>query len=93
MVYDGEKEGYKETITCPYCGKSVIVPENLRVHAPQVINVAEIAHEQMIEMGGMVQPTVITLNTDAPAQAPGPSNGRSVVAWSSVLSPWRLWEW
>ncbi|MGD0002968.1 MAG: hypothetical protein ABSE06_01925 [Anaerolineaceae bacterium] len=69
LQYDGEKEGYKETITCPYCGESVIVPENLRTHAPQMINVGEASHAAVIELGGLAQPTVITLDTEAPAQA------------------------
>ena len=68
MQYDGEKEGYKETITCPYCGESVIVPENLRSHALQVINLGEASHSQVIELGGFARPTVITLDTEAPVQ-------------------------
>jgi|GEM_PF-1787569 len=68
MQYDGEKEGYKETITCPYCGESVIVPENLRSHAPQVINLGEASHSQVIELGGFARPTMITLDTEAPVQ-------------------------
>ncbi len=68
MQYDGEKEGYKETITCPYCGESVIVPENLRSHAPQVINLGVASHSEVIELGGFARPTVITRDTEAPVQ-------------------------
>ena len=69
MKYDSATQGDQETITCPYCGESVIVPESLRQHNPQVINLGGGEFKpEVIQMDSFVRPTVITLDTEAPAR-------------------------
>jgi DNA-directed RNA polymerase subunit RPC12/RpoP len=69
MQYNSQEQGSKETITCPYCGESVIVPESMRSHAPQVINLGEEFHSEAIEQDSSEHPTVISLENEAPASA------------------------
>lgn len=38
LSYNAAEQNYAETIACPYCNNSVIVPEQLRVRPPQVIH-------------------------------------------------------
>jgi len=39
MHYNSQEQGYKETMACPYCGESVIIPADLRKQPePQVDN-------------------------------------------------------
>jgi hypothetical protein len=71
MQYNSAEQGNKETIICPYCGESVIVPESMRSHAPQatVINLGEAFHSESIELDGSEHPTVISLDSETPASA------------------------
>jgi hypothetical protein len=69
LKYNSEEHGYKEIITCPYCGESVIVPESLRQNTPQILNLSREFKSEVIELDGLAHPTVITLDTEAPAQA------------------------
>jgi len=74
MQYNSEKDGYKETIICPYCGESVIVPESMRGHAPrpqaQAANPDETFRSEGIELDGSEHPTVISLEPQAPSRSP-----------------------
>ena len=69
MQYNSAEQGDKDTITCPYCGESVIVPESMRSHAPQatVINLGEGFHSEAIELDGSEHPTVISLGSETPS--------------------------
>jgi hypothetical protein len=75
MQYNSAEQGNKETIICPYCGESVIVPESLRSHTPPptVINLGEGFHSEAFELDGSEHPTVISLEGGTPA-----SSGASV---------------
>jgi len=66
MQYNSAEQGYKETITCPYCGESVVVPESMRPPAPQaqVINLEEAFHSEAIKLDGLEHPTVISLDSE-----------------------------
>ncbi len=46
LTYNAQEQNYAETISCPYCNNSVIVPEVLRVRPPQ----AERLSPEMLEV-------------------------------------------
>ncbi len=71
LQYNSEEQGNQETITCPYCGESVIVPESMHSHVPQaqVINLGEVFHSESIEIDGSGHPTVISLERETPASS------------------------
>ena len=71
MKYNSAEQGNVETITCPYCGESVVVPESMRSHAPQaqVINLGGVFNSEAIELDGSEHPTVISLENATPSSA------------------------
>jgi len=69
LQYNAEQDGNKETITCPYCGESVIVPESLRQHNQEAIALGEVFKPETIELDDKARPTVIRLDTEAPARS------------------------
>jgi hypothetical protein len=80
MQYNSQEQGYRETMPCPYCGESVIIPADLRKQpAPQANNIGSFSQVDMSNLIDLERETLPVYNV--PYQAPAAAVTRAA-GWS-----------
>ncbi len=84
MTFDPDTMGDKETISCPYCNETVVVPENLRT--PKISQFTYIQTPPPVVQSPTYYPPVVTVGaTTQPVSSSKSSIGGCIFAASIIL--------